>query len=569
MEIIKFLQTTGGLAFLHFTQTILFSMMVYILFAEYIRTRRDDLVYKLVACGSITVINIATTTLLVMESFYKIAPSQKYLPLIFNAIFAIIVLALARAFVYDFVIGKDKFKRFIRFGVIGVCLIYAAMQLYWLQIFEEGMLFGNSVLQLIFALFFLLMLFFSIYYLIKFRKSYRIRLVLAFTSIVVAQFVNMYGAIFDQLPPVLLIIRSSAPLLVPTMFGSVVFKELIESVVLMVDHLRKVVETQKGLVIALSKTGSELSKLSDELVRTSMEGWQKLSFVVENIYAQEKDRSDLLEITKSINSIVKEMGATIRNRDEKMLSTIDSGDKNEVKMDSEQRVISESISIANDLITNAMGSISRVFDLIKGLNQSVGKIESSLAEIEEISDKTTMLSLNASIEAARAGEHGKGFAVVAEGVSKLAESSQGNTIMVRDFLDNIVEGVEKSNESITVGLRDLEGIIYEIKKIGDFFSETVLYKNMYEFLLASNNELFDNQIEIRKSIYESMETTENIIEGNRNHGVEMKDAISNHIREIEAIAGLSDDLNTMINNLNEKTNNIISMSEELEKITKG
>jgi hypothetical protein len=45
----------------------------------------------------------------------------------------------------------------------------------------------------------------------------------------------------------------------------------------------------------------------------------------------------------------------------------------------------------------------------------------------------------------------------------------------------------------------------------------------------------------------------------------MKDAISNHISDIENIAGLSDNLNDMILNLNQKANEMIIASDKLEK----
>lgn len=89
--------------------------------------------------------------------------------------------------------------------------------------------------------------------------------------------------------------------------------------------------------------------------------------------------------------------------------------------------------------------------------QSVSKINELTGAIVEISDQTSLLSLNASIEAARAGEAGKGFGVVASEISKLAKRSLDtvddiNSIIVE--VNRAVANISSSLEETTVFLEE-------------------------------------------------------------------------------------------------------------------
>jgi methyl-accepting chemotaxis protein len=84
---------------------------------------------------------------------------------------------------------------------------------------------------------------------------------------------------------------------------------------------------------------------------------------------------------------------------------------------------SEQAAAAAALVTDGMGRMSDMVNVVNAIAESSSKVRYIADAISRIANQTNMLSLNAAIEAARAGDHGKGFAVVAEEVRKLAENS--------------------------------------------------------------------------------------------------------------------------------------------------
>jgi methyl-accepting chemotaxis protein len=91
---------------------------------------------------------------------------------------------------------------------------------------------------------------------------------------------------------------------------------------------------------------------------------------------------------------------------------------------------------------------------IDELQRSVGQISQILNVIEEVANRTNLLSLNAAIIAAQAGEQGAGFTVVADEIRELAERTRGSTKEIGTIIKAVQSGsrqaVQKMHEGVAV-----------------------------------------------------------------------------------------------------------------------
>lgn len=118
---------------------------------------------------------------------------------------------------------------------------------------------------------------------------------------------------------------------------------------------------------------------------------------------------------------------------------------------------------------------------IKRLGERAQEIGQITALIDDLSDRTSLLALNASLQAAAAGNTGSGFAVVAEEVERLADRSNSLTQQISSLSHSInaetkevVAAMEDTIQEVVVGSRSADRAgrsLVEIEKISTNLAE--------------------------------------------------------------------------------------------------
>ncbi len=112
-------------------------------------------------------------------------------------------------------------------------------------------------------------------------------------------------------------------------------------------------------------------------------------------------------------------------------------------------------------VADTQESMAKIHTLSDSLRQTIGKLGAGskdiakiITVISEITNKTKLLSLNASIIAAQAGEHGLGFAVVANEMQLLSDKTAHSTTEISSILGtihhDIADAVRETVEATTI-----------------------------------------------------------------------------------------------------------------------
>ena len=194
-----------------------------------------------------------------------------------------------------------------------------------------------------------------------------------------------------------------------------------ESVSAMLEQILEISENMIGDILTVSE---KMTTLEDSVTKTKAS--------MEEVTNGTNDTADSVQSqllkTEEIQQVIE--------RVEHVSDTIESD------MDEASEEVAQGKNKIDELISQVETSdeaSKKVATELDKLTAYASQMQGIVDIIGNITDQTSLLSLNASIEAARVGEAGKGFAVVASEISALADQTQEATVNIAELIGNISE----------------------------------------------------------------------------------------------------------------------------------
>ncbi|MDF3820838.1 PAS domain-containing methyl-accepting chemotaxis protein [Leptospira sp. 96542] len=171
-----------------------------------------------------------------------------------------------------------------------------------------------------------------------------------------------------------------------------------------------------------------------------------------------KERLKKVELQLSINHDLNQINEEVLSTSNKSAQASKASNETSIKVQSiaaGAEELSASVTEIKNLVDRSKDISEKAYtqntetsDTIAGLSKASNKIGEIVRLINEISDQTNLLSLNASIEAARAGEAGRGFAIVASEIKKLSDQTSNATKEIGKQISAVQASTVKSVNAI-------------------------------------------------------------------------------------------------------------------------
>ena len=324
--------------------------------------------------------------------------------------------------------------------------------------------------------------------------------------------------------------------------------ELTENSSLAVENVRGGISSVLGAAEKVTELTQDASSRSIEMQASSEQVARSMDYLFQSV---EKTTSASTEMNASAGEMTRRV-ENLASISEEVLSFVAEMDSTvtELRGSSEataefSRQVREDAEAGGDAVAKTVEGINLQRDLtnetaetLDDLQRSVSEVNRILTVIDEVTNRTNLLALNAAIIAAQAGEHGLGFTVVADEIRQLAERTRGSTKEIGAIIKAVQSGSRNAVTKIHEGVRRVEDNVQLAEEASISLAKIVASASQSYEMATKISAALDEQSKASRHLHEvTSRMSDHISEINRStreqaRGTQLLAQESERVREI-------------------------------------
>jgi len=176
--------------------------------------------------------------------------------------------------------------------------------------------------------------------------------------------------------------------------------------------------------------------------------------IIKVFHVKENDTTIIEKMSKIISELyenIEGVVAKMKNQAELLSLTFDAFDATTVSLEQVDTIIEKAKDLSLDLSNETASGrdvLGQTKNGIENILTSSQEMANIVITIEDISEQTNILSLNAAIESSHTGKTGLGFSIIAKEIRKLANSTKESSYEIKQIIEEIIQKIKNQAELI-------------------------------------------------------------------------------------------------------------------------